>query len=184
MGHPCLLDPGNTVLVAIDFQERLFPAVYEKERLLDRVVRLLRGASVLEIPVILTEQYPRGLGKTLPEIAGLLPGIGPIEKACFNCCDAAAFRAALEGVNRKQVLICGIEAHICVYQTAVALLRSGYEVQVAADCISSRDPENKAVSLTKMGALGILPTTMEMALFELLKVASGERFKQISQIVK
>lgn len=184
MGNPCLLVPEDTVLVAIDFQERLFPAMHDKERLLKQVVKLIQGAKVLEIPVILTEQYPKGLGPTLPEIAELLPDVKPVEKNCFSCCDAEQFRAALSEMNRKQVLVCGIEAHICVYQTAVALLQAGYEVQVVADGISSRDPENKEFSLTRMNALGIPPTTMEMALFELLKVASGDSFKQISNIVK
>lgn len=184
MNNPHRLDPENTVLVAIDFQERLYPAMHDKERLLERVIKLIQGARVLEIPVILTEQYPRGLGPTLPEIAELLPEVKPVVKTCFNCGDAEPFQAALNSVNRKQVLVCGIEAHICVYQTAVALLPMGYEVQVVADCISSRDPEDKAVSLARMNALGILPTTMEMVLFELLKVASGDRFKQISGIVK
>jgi nicotinamidase-related amidase len=184
MNEPSLLNPENTVLVAIDFQEKLFPAMHDKEKLLRQVVKLIRGAKVLEIPVILTEQYPRGLGPTLPEIAGLLPDVKPIEKTCFNCCDAESFTESLEATRRKQVLICGIEAHICVYQTAVALKQAGYEVQVVADGVASRNPEDKMVSLFKMGAVGILPTTMETALFELLKVASGDKFKQISNIVK
>jgi nicotinamidase-related amidase len=184
MNKPGLLNPENTVLVAIDFQERLFPVMHDKEKLLRQVVKLIRGAVVLDIPVVLTEQYPRGLGPTLPEITGLLPDVKPIEKTCFSCCDAVSFNSSLKATNRKQVLICGIEAHICVYQTAVALRQSGYEVQVVADCVSSRDPENKMVSLFKMGSAGIPPTTMETALFELLKIASGDRFRQISNIVK
>lgn len=184
MSKPGLLNPDNTVLVAIDFQERLFPVMHDKEKLLRQVVKLIRGAVVLQIPVILTEQYPRGLGPTLPEIAALLPGVKPIEKTCFSCCDAESFNNSLEATKCKQMLICGIEAHICVYQTAVALSRAGYEVQVVADCVSSRDPENKTVSLSKMGSAGIPPTTMETALFELLKIAGGDRFKQISNIVK
>ena len=184
MSKPDLLNPDNTVLVAIDFQERLFPVMHEKEKLLRQVVKLIQGVKVFEIPVILTEQYPRGLGPTLPEIAGLLPDVTPIEKTCFSCCDAESFTSSLKATNRKQVLVCGIEAHICVYQTAVALSQAGYEVQVVADCVSSRDPGNKTVSLFKMGALGISPTTMETALFELLKIASGDKFKQISNIVK
>jgi nicotinamidase-related amidase len=184
MTKPVLLNPANTVLVAIDFQERLFPVMHDKEKLLRQVVKLIQGMNVLEIPVILTEQYPRGLGPTLPEIAELLPDVRPIEKTCFSCCDAESFNSSLKATNRKQVLICGIEAHICVYQTAVALSQAGYEVQVVADCVSSRDPENKMVSLFKMGAIGIAPTTMETALFELLKIASGDKFKQISNIVK
>lgn len=184
MSNPVLLSPENTLLVVIDFQERLFPAMHEKENLLRQVKKLLQGAKVLEIPVILTEQYPKGLGPTIPEVAELLADVTPIEKTCFSCCDSEAFRNALEATGRKQVLICGIEAHICVYQTAVALKQADYEVQVVSDCVSSRDPENKIVSLFKLGSSGISPTTLELALFELLKVAGGEKFKQISNIVK
>jgi nicotinamidase-related amidase len=139
---------------------------------------------VLEIPILLTEQYPKGLGPTLPEIKELLPDVKPIEKVSFNCCDEEVFCQALEALKRKQVLIAGIEAHICVYQTAMALFRAGYEVQVVGDSVASREPENKLVCLLKMGAAGVSPTTVEMALFELLKVAKGDKFKQISNIVK
>jgi len=184
MSIPKVLMTDNTVLVAIDFQERLFPVMHEKEKLLKNVLKLIKGAQALAIPVILTEQYPKGLGPTLPEIKELLPDAQPIEKTCFSCCDEENFSKALETSKRKQVLICGIESHICVYQTAIALLRAGYEVQVAADCVSSRDPENKMVSLFKMGSAGVSPTTVETALFELLKVAKGDVFKAISNIVK
>ena len=184
MGASTVLTTDNTVLVLIDFQERLFPVMHDKEKLLRNVLKLIEGAKVLEIPIILTEQYPRGLGPTLPEIRELLPDIKPIEKVCFNCCDEGVFCKPLEALKRKQVLIAGIEAHICVYQTAVALKQADYEVQVVSDCVSSRDPENKIVSLFKLGSSGISPTTLELALFELLKVAGGEKFKQISNIVK
>lgn len=184
MGTPTILTADNTVLVLIDFQERLFPVMHDKEKLLRNVLKLIQGAEVLGIPIVLTEQYPKGLGSTLPEIKELLPDIKSIEKVCFNCCDESAFCKSLEILKRKQVLVAGIEAHICVYQTTMALFRGGYEVQVVGDCVSSREPENKLVSLLKMGAAGVSPTTMEMALFELLKVARGDKFKQISNIVK
>jgi len=184
MSAPAMLTTDSTVLVLIDFQERLFPVMHDKERLLRNVLKLIRGAKVLEIPIVLTEQYPKGLGPTLPEIKELLPDVKPIEKVCFDCCEEGAFCESLEFLKRKQVLVAGIEAHICVYQTAMALSRAGYEVQVVGDCISSRESENKLVSLLKMGAAGVSPTTMEMALFELLKVARGDKFKQISNIVK
>ena len=174
----------NTVLLLIDFQERLFPVMHEKEKLLRNVIKLVQGAKVLEIPILLTEQYPKGLGPTIPEIKTLISDIKPIEKVCFNCCDEESFSKALEALKRKQVLIAGIEAHICVYQTAMALARAGYEVQVVGDCVSSRESENKLAALFKMSAAGIGITTMEMALFELLKVAKGDKFKQISSIVK
>jgi nicotinamidase-related amidase len=184
MKAPELLTTEKTALLVIDIQERLFPVMHEKEKLMRSVIKLIKGARVLEIPVILTEQYPKGLGPTLPEIKELLPDIKPIEKLSFNCCDEEFFCKTLEALKRKQVLIAGIEAHICVYQTSMALARAGYEVQVVGDCVSSREMENKLVALFKMGAAGISPTTMEMALFELLKVAKGDKFKQISNIVK
>lgn len=184
MSVPPPLSTNNTVLVAIDFQERLFPVMHEKEQLLENTLKLIRGMQALDIPVLLTEQYPKGLGSTLPQIAELLPDTQPIEKTCFSCCDNDEFRRTLESLGRRQVLVCGIEAHICVYQTAMALLRDGYDVQVVVDCVSSRKPDNKLTCLFRMGADGICPTTMEMALFELLKVAKGDAFKQISSIVK
>ncbi len=184
MKTPEFLSTDQAALLVIDIQERLFPVMHEKEKLLRNVVKLVKGAQVLEIPILLTEQYPKGLGPTLPEIKGVIPDIKPIEKVSFNCCDEAVFCQALEALKRKQVLIAGIEAHICVYQTAVALARAGYEVQVVGDCTASRENENKLVALFKMGAVGISPTTAEMALFELLKVAKGDKFKAISNIVK
>ena len=184
MNVPSALNTDNALLLLIDFQERLFPVMYEKEKLLSNVVKLVKGAKALEIPIILTEQYPKGLGPTIPEIKELLPDIKPVEKVCFSCTDEKSFNKALEALKRQQVLIAGIEAHICVYQTAMALGRAGYQVQVVGDCVSSRDPENKLAALFKMGAAGISPTTAEMALFELLKVAKGDKFKQISSIVK
>jgi nicotinamidase-related amidase len=184
MNVPKALATENTVLVVIDFQERLFPVMHDKEKLLRNAVKLIKGASVLEIPIILTEQYPKGLGPTIPEIKELIPDVKPVEKVSFSCCDEETFSKAIETLKRKQVLIAGIEAHICVYQTAMALARAGYEVQVVGDCVASRDPENKLAALFKMSTAGISPTTSEIALFELLKVAKGDKFKQISSIVK
>jgi nicotinamidase-related amidase len=184
MNVPDFLNTNNTVLLIIDMQERLFPVMRDKERLLRNTLKLIKGAGVLGIPVILTEQYPKGLGPTLREIKELVSGISPVEKTSFNCCDAAAFCQALEALHRKQILVAGIEAHICVYQTAMALGRTGYQVQVVADGVDSREAENKTVALFRMGAAGISPTTTEMALFELLKEAKGDQFKQISAIVK
>jgi nicotinamidase-related amidase len=184
MNVPPSLNTDNAVLLLIDFQERLFPVMHEKGKLLNNVLKLIKGMQVLEVPVILTEQYPRGLGPTIPEIKELVPNIKPVEKVCFNCNDEPTFGEALGALKRKQVVIAGIEAHICVYQTAMSLARAGYQVQVAVDCIASRDPENKQVALSRMEAAGISPTSVEMALFELLKVAKGDKFKQVSAIIK
>jgi nicotinamidase-related amidase len=184
MNIPAPLAPENTALVLIDYQERLFPVMSDKEKLLKYVVRLVNCALTLEVPVVLTEQYPKGLGPTIPEIKTLLQTLKPIEKTCFSCCDNEEFSRYLESLKRKQLLIAGIEAHICVYQTAAALARKGYEVQVVSDCVSSRDPENKALALARMTAMGILPTSVEMAAFEMLKVAQGDKFKKVSGIIK
>ncbi len=184
MNIPAFLQTDQTALIIIDIQERLFPVMHDKEKLRRNVIKLLKGAQALEIPILFTEQYPKGLGPTLPEIKELLADFKAMEKVSFNCCDEGPFCQALEALKRKQVLIAGIEAHICVYQTAVALARAGYEVQVVGDCVASRENENKLAALFRMGAAGISPTTMEMALFELLKVARGDKFKQISAIVK
>lgn len=184
MTVPERLQAENTALVVIDIQDRLVRAMPNKEALLDAVSRLVRGAVVLEVPVILTEQYPQGLGETLPEVKELMTGVTPVEKTCFSCADEDNFQQALKAAGRRQVLVCGIEAHICVYQTAMALLREGYQVQVVVDCVDSRQALNKEVCLTRMSAAGIGLTTVEMALFELLKVGRGDRFKQISNIVK
>ena len=184
MNNSPFLEISTTALLVIDMQERLFPVMHDKEKLLRSVVKLIKGTQALEVPVLFTEQYPKGLGPTLPEIKELVPDFQAIEKVSFNCCDETAFCRALEALKRKQVLIAGIEAHICVYQTVMGLARAGYEVQVVADCVASRDPENKSVAFLKMGVEGTKPTTMEMALFELLKVARGDKFKAISNIVK
>jgi nicotinamidase-related amidase len=184
MSMPVALDTENTVLVVIDIQDRILRAMHDKERLLQNLIKLIKGVRVLEVPVVLTEQYPAGLGPTLPEVAQILPDVRPVAKFCFSGCDEEHFREALESLNRRQVLLAGIEAHVCVYQTAMDLLRAGYGVHVVVDCISSRDARNKEVSIMKMNSAGISLTTAEMALFELLKVARGDRFKQISNIVK
>ena len=184
MNVPEALTPENTVLVVIDIQDRILRVMHDKERLLQNLIKLIKGARVLEVPVLLTEQYPAGLGPTLPEVAQLLPDVRPVDKTCFSCCGEGRFLQGLEASGRRQVLLAGIEAHVCVYQTAVDLLRAGYGVHLVVDAIASREAENKAVTVMKLSGAGAALTTTEMALFELLKVARGDKFKQISGIVK
>jgi len=124
------------------------------------------------------------LGPTIPEISSLLPDMDPVSKFSFCCCKEEAFRHRLESLKRKQVIITGIETHICVYQTAVELLKSGYEVQVITDCVSSRTLQNKDTALARMGFEGIMPATTEMILFELLQTARHVKFKEISAVIK
>jgi len=184
MGNSAFLSVADTVLVVIDVQEKLFRLMYEKDKMLDSLQKLIQGARVLEIPIILTEQYPQGLGPTLPDLMKLLPGVKPLPKRAFSCYRDAGFRKELEAVSRKQVLLTGIETHVCVYQTATDLLTTGYDVHAVTDCVSSRTAENKELGIRRMSLNGAKPTGMEMSLFELLEVAEGERFKAISKIVK
>ncbi len=179
-----MLDAKNTVLVLIDIQARLAVAMHEKEKLVENLEKLIKGAGVLELPVILTEQNPDGLGETVPEIKNLLPDINPVPKFSFSCCDDEGFTRALKATGRNQVLIAGIEAHVCVYQTAMKLKAAGYDAQVVVDATSSRTDDNKRIGLDKLRHEGIALTGVETALFELLKVAGGEKFKKILKIVK
>ncbi|WP_321495660.1 hydrolase [uncultured Desulfobacter sp.] len=179
-----MLDIENTVLLIIDIQGKLAHLMDRKEMMFSNVQKLIKGVQVLGIPILWVEQNPKGLGPTIPEIATLMPDIEPIGKMSFSSCGNDQFMQALKALGRKQILVSGIEAHICVYQTTADLLVLGYEVQVAADAVSSRNSENKEIGLQRMKDLGAGLTCVETALFELLKVAEGEQFKQIIRIVK
>ncbi len=179
-----MLNSEDTVLVVIDVQERLVPSMHEKESLLKNLKILLQGAQALGVPIILTEQNPRGLGPTLPEIAALMPGVQPTLKMCFSCCDEKPFLDELGAIGRESILLAGIETHVCVYQTAVALAAKGYKVQVVADAVSSRTAANKSIGLDRARAEGAGITSTETVLFELLKKAEGDRFKIILGLVK
>lgn len=179
-----MLTCTDTLLVIVDIQEKLVRAMHAREELLLRAQQLVQGARVLNLPILCTEQNPKGLGVTVPEIAGFLPAVQPIIKFSFGCFGSGDFVAALGAASRRNVLIAGIETHVCVYQTALELLAKGYHVEVVADACSSRTPENKQIGLEKMRAAGAAVTSVETALFELLKVAEGPVFKQILNIVK
>jgi len=179
-----MLEIANTVLVCIDIQGNLARAMDHKEDLFRNAKILISGIRALEVPIVWTEQNPQRLGETLPEVADLLSGFSPIPKMMFSCCGEEAFMHALEQTGRRQVLIAGIEAHVCVYQTARDLAGRGYEVQVVADAVSSRTAGNKAIALEKLKTIGAGLTSTEMALFELMKTAEHPRFREISKIVK
>jgi len=174
----------NTVLVVIDVQEKLAAAMYEREAMIQGNVKMVTGAGILGIPVVWTEQNPRGLGPTVPPVKELLQCSEPITKLSFSCCGEEPFMKAFQALGRKQVLITGIECHVCVYQTVADLVSMGYEVQVVADAVSSRTPENKAIGLERCKQAGGSITSAETALFELLKKAEGDAFKQMLKVVK
>ena len=179
-----MLKIENTTLLIIDIQGNLAHLMHGKELLFKNVQKLIKGIQILGIPILWVEQNPQGLGPTIPEIADILSNIQPIRKMSFSSCRNDDFLQALNALNRKQVLIAGIEAHVCVYQTAADIVDIGYEVQVVTDAVSSRNVENKEIGLQRMKDSGVSLTSVETALFELLKVAEGEPFKEILKIVK
>ena len=178
-----MLGRDETALVVIDVQVKLMRVIHAREALVESLGKLVRGMAVLDVPIVWTEQNPDGLGPTVPEIAELLPG-RPISKLSFSCCGEPAFADAVERLGRGQLVLAGIESHVCVWQTAADLLAMGHEVHVCADAVSSRTPENKAIGLQKARDAGAALTSVEAALFELLGVADGPAFKQILRIVK
>jgi nicotinamidase-related amidase len=165
-------------------QGKLWNVMSEREALLENCLKLIKGFQILGVPVVLTEQNPKGLGPTLPEILQILPEAKPIPKFNFSCCHDAGFMQAISDLNRKQILICGIEAHICVYQTSVELLSKGYEVQVVADVVSSRVIKNRDIALTRLQSEGAKLTITEMAQYELLQTAENPKFKEMLKVVK
>ena len=179
-----MLTPERTALIIIDIQGKLAHLMYEKDLLFTNLQKLIQGAQILGIPMLVTEQNPERMGPTVPEIAHLLSGMGPISKLSFSCCGSERFLQELKSLNRNQVLIAGMEAHVCVYQTAMDLLDAGYSVQVVADAVSSRTLENKRIGLERIKEGGANWTSTEMALFELVKTAERAEFKEILQIVK
>jgi nicotinamidase-related amidase len=179
-----LLTSENTVLTIIDVQGKLAQIMYDKNSLFANLQRIIRGAQTLNIPILWAEQIPEKLGPTVPEISNLLADQQPITKASFSCCGEERFIKKLKTLNRKQILIAGIEAHVCVYQTVMDLLASGYEIHVLADAVSSRTLANKEVGLNIMQESGAKIQSVEMVLFELLKRAEGDNFREIIRIVK
>jgi nicotinamidase-related amidase len=174
----------NSVLAVIDVQGKLAQLMYEKESLIANLTRLIKAANLLEIPILWNEQNPAGLGGTVPELAEHLTGIEPMTKMSFGCCGNPTFSESLASSGRRQLLVCGIEAHICVFQTTAELLAQGYEVHLVSDAVSSRTLANKQVGIDRMRSLGAVITSTEMSLFELLRTAEHSRFREISRLVK
>lgn len=179
-----MLNKEQTVLVLIDIQGKLAQIVDESDFVVDNIATVVQGAKLLQLPILWLEQYPKGLGPTDERITKHLTEQQPIEKITFSAYDTEEFVRALEQTGRKKVLLAGIETHICVYQTAAHLLANGYEVEVLADCVSSRTAGNREVGIQKMLQLGANITSVEMALFEMQQIAKGDTFKAISQLVK
>ena len=175
-----LLTPGNSTLVIVDLQERFAPAIEGWERIVERASILARTATLLGWPAVVTEQYPRGLGPTVPEIAGALEGFEPLEKTTFPATGASGFD--LDG--RPNVVLCGVETHVCVQQTALALAGQGAAVQVVADATGSRTPADRDAAMARMALAGVAPTSTEAVGFELLGSADADGFREFQGMIK
>jgi nicotinamidase-related amidase len=174
------LQPDRAALIVVDVQEGFRKAIPDFERVAKATATLIEGAEAIGIPVIVTEQYPKGLGETASEVAEHLPeGTEPLEKVVFSAADAEGFDLG----GRDQALVCGIETHVCVNQTVLDLLDTGTEVQVAEDAVGSRTEENKRVGLHKMERAGAVLTSVETALFELLGKAGTDEFKTVQKLI-
>jgi len=185
MQHNSTLDPAQTALAIIDMQEAFRSSISDFAETTARIALIAHAARLLNVPVIVTEQYPKGLGHTADELQMVLPeATAVIEKTSFSACGAPEFSAQLATAGARQVLLCGIEAHICVNQTAHDLLARGFQVHLLTDCITARDSRNKQLALDKMQRSGALPSSTEMALFELMRDARHEQFKSIQKLIK
>ena len=179
-----MLKRNDTALIVVDVQGKLAGLMHAKASLFQNLGKIIRGTKILGLPVVWVEQNPEGLGPTVPEVAELLPDITPISKKSFSCWGSDPFKKALKTTACHQLLIAGIEAHVCIYQSVMDLLGAGFEVEVVADAVSSRRPEDRELSLHKLQVAGARVTSVEMALFELLETAEGDDFKNILKIVK
>jgi len=180
------LDADRCALIVVDIQEKLLPPIFQKEQLLKNSQLLIRLAGILKIPALVTTQYAKGLGNTTPEIASLLPDTQPIDKQMFSCFGSDAFCSMLKRLpgNRNTVLLCGMESHICVMQTALGALREGYIVHVASDAVSSRTEWNWKIGLERMRAAGAIISSTEMILYELLRSSGSPAFKELLPYLK
>lgn len=177
------LSKDNTIALCIDYQEKIVPAMNNATTLLEHSARLLSGLAVYQVPVVLTRQYPKGLGDVVPEIKNVAVNTVLFDKTTFSCLDSDEIRNYFYPDSRANVLLAGIETHICVLQTALDLLDLGKKVYIAVDCVSSRCPEETQIALKRMYMSGVVPTTGESALFEITQKAGSPEFKAISKLV-
>ena len=181
---PDALSIDRALLLVVDVQEKFRPYIDDWDTMVAHVDALARGCAILDVPIIVTEQYPQGLGSTIAELGEALNGIEPIEKRSFSSLGAPEVQAQLEQYGRDQIIVCGLEAHVCVQQTVADLLRSGRVVHVALDAIASRTASSREIGVRRMRAAGMVPSGVELALFELMISSNHPRFKQVSALVR
>ena len=179
-----MISRSAAALIVVDIQGSLFQAMPDKDSLLLNSIKVIKGAGVFNMPIIATEQIPEKIGKTISSIAQEIKGIDPVGKESYSCWGSDLFKEKLEALSRRTVIIMGIEAHVCVYQTALDLIQNGYKVYAVADAVSSRTKENRDRGLAAMQSAGVHLTSAEMVLFELLRSAGDAKFKEIYKILK
>jgi nicotinamidase-related amidase len=180
------LEAEGCALIVVDIQDKLLPPIFQKEQLVPNSQLLIRAAGILNIPAIVSTQYAKGLGGTVPEIASLLPDTEAIDKNLFSCFGSDVFCTLLKRLpgNRNTLLLCGMESHICVMQTALAALRDGYLVHVASDAVASRTEWNWKIGLDRMRAAGAVISSTEMMIYELMRSSTTPAFKQLLPYLK
>ena len=180
------LEGGQCALVVVDIQEKLLPPIFQKEQLIRNAELLIRAAGILKIPALVSTQYAKGLGKTVPEITSLLPQTEAIDKQLFSCFGSEVFSNLLKRLpgNRNTLLLCGMESHICVMQTALSALREGYLVHVASDAVSSRTEWNWKIGLERMRAAGAVMSSTEMMIYELMRSSGSAAFRELLPYLK
>lgn len=174
----------DALVMAVDIQERLMPAIYKADKMIARSAILLQGMQALGVPVVVTRQYPKGLGDTVPEIIAVTQDVQPLDKITFSCYDDAAIQEAITATGKRTIILCGAEAHICLLQTAIDLQSAGYQAVIVQDAVSSRNKSDKKVALRRATQEGIIVTTTESILFELCRAAGTDAFKTISRLIK
>jgi nicotinamidase-related amidase len=188
-----MLHKNQSILVVVDVQSKLLPSIHQADETVEQICRLVRGFRIVGAPILVTEQYRKGLGETDSRIqatvadkdpSGREHAFAPLEKMYFSCVLDDPFRAAFEAAGRRQVILCGIEAHVCIYQTAVHLIERGYHVEIAADAVSSRAAYNKKIALKRLAAEGAKISSVEMAIFEMLEVCGTDPFKQWAKAIR
>jgi len=178
------LEAGASVLVVVDLQEKLVPAIDDNTSVTDRAAVLLKAASIVSVPVVFTEHFPAKIGPTLPALAGLAPGATVFHKEHFDACDEPGFANIIGGIGRRQVIVCGTEAHICVLQTAIGLNDLGYETYCVDDATGSRKARDQRAGLNRLTLEGIMPVTSEMVVFEWARRGGTDTFKALHGLIK
>ena len=184
MRHPHLLKREDSVLLIVDVQESFRSNINNFSDLTRNITIMAEAAKILKLPVVVTEQYPQGLGNIVAEISACLGEHKLFEKSCFSCCGSEPFMSYLEGTGRKQIVVTGIEAHVCINQTVHDLMEAGYQVHLVTDAISSRSQKNRETGIEKMLKSGAIPSSVETSLFEMLVEANTETFKAVQRLVK